>query len=152
MHLAQHFATPSWPTAPPGATIARMPVPITALYGALNAILNILLAARISPARGKYGVSMGTGDSKELLAMVRAHGNNAEFMPLGVLMILIAELGGGSNLWLHVLGGSLLLSRILHAIGMPMRAPNPFRFVGTAGTWTVILGASVYCLVLRARG
>ncbi len=129
-----------------------MLVPVTALYGALNAIFNIALAARIPSARGKHRVSMGTGESKELLTLVRAHGNNAEFMPLGVLMLLIAELSGGSSMWLHALGGSLLVTRVAHAIGMPMRATNGFRFVGTAGTWVMIVAASVYCLVLRARG
>jgi uncharacterized protein len=129
-----------------------MGVPVTALYGALNAIFNIVLASRISVARGRHGVSMGTGESRELLTMVRAHGNNAEFMPLAVLMMLIAELSGGSSMFLHVMGGSLLVTRIAHAVGMPMRAPNPLRFVGTAGTWIVILGASVYCLILRGRG
>ena len=47
---------------------------------------------------------------------MRAHGNNAEFMPLRVLMLLIAELSGGSSMWLHVLGGSLLITRVAHAI------------------------------------
>jgi uncharacterized membrane protein YecN with MAPEG domain len=126
-----------------------MLVPVTALYGALNAILNIVLASRVSSARGTDKVSIGLGNSKALELAVRIHGNNAEFMPLGVLVLLIAELSGGASMWLHTAGGILLVSRVLHVIGMPRKAPNVFRFSGTAGTWLMIAVTSVWILVMR---
>ena len=128
-----------------------MPVPIVALYGSLNAFLNVALAVRVSRLRVAHGVSLGTGDSKEVLHAVRAHGNNAEFVPLAIVMLLIAELSGGSAIALHVLGASLFAGRLLHIVGIPRRAPNPYRFLGNGATWIVILAASVYCLVLRGR-
>ncbi len=124
---------------------------VTALYGSLNAILNIALAARVSRLRGTERVSLGTGESKALLVAVRTHANNAEFVPLGVVVLLLAELCGGSSLWLHVLGGSLFVSRLSHAVGMPLRAPNPFRFVGTGVTWLMILCGAGYVLWLRTK-
>ena len=130
--------------------MSSMPV-VTALYGSLNAIFNIALAARISRLRGKEGVSLGTGESKALLVAVRTHANNAEFVPLALVLLLLAELCGGSSLWLHVLGGSLLVSRVSHAIGMPMRAPNPFRFIGTGVTWLMIVCGAGYVLWLRTK-
>ncbi|MCC6902085.1 MAG: MAPEG family protein [Polyangiaceae bacterium] len=128
-----------------------MPVPVTALYGALNAILNVGLAANVSRNRGKHNVSLGSGQSKEMELAMRAHGNNAEFVPLALVMLLIAELSGGASLWLHVLGGSLFVGRVLHPIGLPLKAPNPPRFIGTALTWLMIVATAVYCLVLRYR-
>lgn len=128
-----------------------MLIPVTALYGALNAILNIGLAANVSRNRAKHNVSLGSGQSNEMEIAMRAHGNNAEFVPLGLVMLLIAELSGGASLWLHVLGGSLFLGRVLHPIGMPLKAPNPPRFIGTTLTWVMIVAAAVYCLVLRYR-
>lgn len=86
-----------------------------------------------------------------LLVAVRAHANNAEFVPLATVGLLLAELCGGSSLWLHVLGGSLFASRVAHAVGMPMRAPNPFRFMGTAVTWTTIVCGAGYVLWLRTK-
>ena len=131
--------------------IGVAPPVITALYGALNGILNIILAARVSKARGTHGVSLGDGkaDQKALLVAIRAHGNNAEFVPLAIVMLLLAELCGGHPVVLHVMGGLLLLGRIAHPIGLPRRAPNPFRFGGTALTWGVVMAAAGYTLYLR---
>ena len=128
-----------------------MAVPVIALYGALNAILNIVLAANVSRGRGKHRVSIGTGDSDEMLRMNRAHGNNAEFVPLALVMLLILELMKAPSLWLHILGGSLFVARLLHWAGILMKkSPNPYRFIGTAVTWLVILGSAIYALVLRS--
>jgi uncharacterized membrane protein YecN with MAPEG domain len=127
-----------------------MPVPVTALYGAMNAFLNIGLAARVSLLRMRHRVAIGHGESDPLVRGIRAHGNNAEFMPLGIAMLLVAELMGGASLWLHVLGGTLLVGRLLHAWGIHIpKAPNPPRFMGTAFTWTMIVGTGVYALMLR---
>jgi hypothetical protein len=125
---------------------------ITALYGSLNAILNIALATRVSSARRRLKVSTGTGESKEMELAVRIHANNAEFVPLATVMLLLAELCGGASVLLHVLGGTLLLARISHAIGMPLRAPNVFRVFGTTVTWTGIVVAASYVLWLRTKG
>lgn len=126
------------------------PPVITALYGALNAILNIYLANNVSTARRKHGVSVGTGESKELLLASRIHSNNAEFVPLAIVMMLLAEMLGGAGVLLHVYGGLLLLARLLHAYGMPRKAPNPFRFTGIALTWTLIVAVSGWVLYLRS--
>jgi len=124
---------------------------ITALYGSLNAIFNVVLALRVSSARRRLKVSTGTGDSKEMELAVRIHANNAEFVPLAIVMILLAELCGGSSTVLHVMGGTLLLARISHMIGMPLKAPNVFRVFGTSATWIGILGAAAYVLWLRTK-
>jgi len=122
---------------------------ITALYGALNAILNIYLASNVSTARRKHKVSIGHGDSPELLVVSRIHSNNAEFVPLAIVMLLLAELLGGSSAALHTCGGLLLFARIAHMIGMPRKAPNVFRVVGISLTWGLILGLSGWVLYLR---
>ena len=124
---------------------------ITGLYGALNAILNVILANNVSTLRRRHKISIGLGESKELTLANRIHGNNAEFVPLAIVMMLLAELNGGSPVLLHVYGGLLLVARVLHAFGMPKRAPNPFRVVGTALTWFLIVGISVQVIVLHFR-
>ncbi|HRH00452.1 MAG TPA: MAPEG family protein [Polyangiaceae bacterium] len=125
---------------------------VTALYGALNAMLNIALANQVSTQRRRDKVGVGTGDSKELLLAVRVHANNAEFVPLALVMLLLAELCGGGSVGLHVAGGVLLVSRLAHALGMPRPAPNALRFFGTAATWGMIVGVSCWVLWLRTRG
>lgn len=126
-----------------------MPVPVVALYGSLNAIFNIYLANRVSTMRRKVKVGIGIGGDKELETAVRIHANNAEFVPLALVMLLIAELSGGHSAFLHALGGTLLVGRMLHAYGLPRKAPNAPRFIGTAVTWTTIVVTSVWVLVMR---
>ena len=122
---------------------------ITALYGALNAILNIYLANNVSTMRRKHGIGHGGSDSADFLIASRTHANNAEFVPLAIVMMLIAEMLGGQSVVLHVYGGLLLLSRVFHMIGMPRKAPNFFRFTGVALTWGLIAGVSGWVLYLR---
>jgi uncharacterized membrane protein YecN with MAPEG domain len=124
-----------------------MPVPVVALYAPLNAFLNIALASNVVRYRMR-----GVKDADKTLGLaVRIHGNNAEFVPLALLMMLIAELEGGASLALHVAGGLLFVARVSHAIGMPLKAPNPPRAFGVVATWGVIVALSVYCLQLRMR-
>lgn len=126
-----------------------MPPVITALYGALNAIFNILLALDVSGKRGRHGVSLGEGEHPALLVAIRAHANNAEFVPLALIVMLLIELCGGDRVLLHVYGGGLLVARVAHWFGMPRKAPNPFRFSGVALTWLAIVGGAGYLLYLR---
>jgi uncharacterized membrane protein YecN with MAPEG domain len=100
-----------------------MPPVITALYAALNALLNIALAYRVTTLRHAHKTSLGGSDDPRapLNLGIRAHGNNAEYVPLAIVMLLITELCGGKSIILHALGGTLLLARILHPIGLPLR-------------------------------
>ena len=124
------------------------PIPTIALYGAVNALINVLLAVNVSRSRGKAQVFLGTGDSDALLRASRAHGNNAEYVPLALLLLLIAELSGGGSTPLHALGGTLTVARILQAHGM-LAGVIPTRVIGTVLTWLLIAGIAVYILILR---
>ena len=128
-----------------------MPPVITALYGALNALFNIFLANNVSTLRRKHGVSLGHGDGeqREMMVAIRAHANNAEFVPLAIVMMLLAELCGAKGWALHLYGGVLLAARVAHWLGLPRKSPNALRFSGTALTWTAIVAISGYVLYLR---
>jgi uncharacterized membrane protein YecN with MAPEG domain len=126
-----------------------MGVPIVALYGGLNAIFNIFLANQVSSARRKTKTSLGLGSADALLHANRAHGNNAEYVPLALVMLLICELQGGSSKVLHAMGGALFVARVLHWLGISRPAPNVPRLVGTAVTYVTIAGAGVYAILLR---
>ena len=133
-----------------------MPV-ITALYAAVNATFNIALALRVSLMRFRHRVSLGdpkergSKESKELFVAIRTHGNNAEFVPLAMLLLLVAELCGGSSNALHAYGGAVFVSRVLHAIGLPRKSPNFYRATGSALMWIGIVAISGYLLVLRTK-
>lgn len=118
-----------------------MSVSITALYAGLLALLFIALAARISLLRRKHHVGIGSGGNQELALAVRVHANTAEHVPLALILLLIAELQGLTGWSLHLAGSAFFLGRVLHAIGLG-RSPglSTGRFLGTALTWTVIIG------------
>jgi uncharacterized membrane protein YecN with MAPEG domain len=127
-----------------------MSVPIVALYGGLNAIFNVFLALRVTGARRTMKKSLGLNDGEDgLLIASRAHSNNAEYVPLALVLLLIAELCGGKSTVLHAMGGSLFVGRVLHWIGLPRPAPNAPRAIGIVLTWLVMLGAAGYCIMLR---
>ena len=126
-----------------------MPPVITALYGALNALFNIFLANNVSTARRIHKISLGQSDNPAMLVAIRAHANNAEFVPLAIVLMLLLELCGADRVLLHIYGGLLLAARVAHWIGLPRKAPNPYRFSGTAATWTLIIAGAIYLLVLR---
>jgi len=56
-----------------------MPLPITALYAAILAIILTALAINVTIHRGKLKVPLGLGDNPIMLRMIRIHGNAAEY-------------------------------------------------------------------------
>ncbi|MFV8783742.1 MAPEG family protein [Microbulbifer sp. SA54] len=124
-------------------------VKITALYAGLSALLILALAYRVVAFRRSNKVGVGTGGHHFGEVVVRAHANAVEYVPLALILMLIAEINGLSAVWLHCLGGALLLARALHAVGfIAGKGGYHFgRFTGTALTWLVILALAVIDIV-----
>ena len=88
-----------------------MPVPITALYLALFAVLSGALAFPAGRLRGSTGISVGDGGNPDLLLAMRRHANFVEYVPLLLVMLAALELNGASATVLHGIGGSLFVAR-----------------------------------------
>jgi len=124
-----------------------MPVTITSLYASLAALLFVALAALVVRARWKYRTGLGVGTDPAMERAVRVHANFVEYVPLALLLLLLAELGGARSGLLHTCGGVLLVSRVLHAYGLSQTSGRSFgRFWGTAGTWVVVVTLAVTLL------
>ncbi|MEO7325379.1 MAG: MAPEG family protein [Dokdonella sp.] len=120
---------------------------ITGIYVALATLLVLILAGRVSTARGTAKVGLGDGGNPELFRRIRAHANAVENLPLALLLLLMLELNQTQALWLHVFGCVLIVGRIAHAIGMAMSSKESVgRFVGTLLTWGVMLVMAVLLL------
>lgn len=116
---------------------------ITGFYAALLALVVTALGFQVGSRRNKTGISILHGEDMELATRIRRHANFTENVPLALLLMAAIELGGASATLLHGLGGSLLVLRILHPIGLHhdnMR--HPLRAVGAAGTVLVTLIAA----------
>lgn len=127
-----------------------MAVPITALYGAIHAVFGVALAANVSRLRGKTNVFIGPGDSDELHVAIRRHGNHAEYAAMALVLLVIAELGGGRVNVLHGVGVAFTLGRVAHAIGVGIKPSAP-RAIGALLTWVSIAVAGIYGAVLASH-
>lgn len=128
--------------------MGEIPVPITALYAALQALLAIGLVFPVGQLRGKTKVSLGSGGNPELETAIRRHANWTEHVPIALLLLALLELNGGSPGLLHGLGATLLVARILHPLGLDaadMR--RPLRGIGAIGTLLVTLVAAIALLL-----
>ena len=124
-----------------------MHAPITALWAGLLGILLLFLSGRVVNARNSEKILFGDGGSVVLLQHIRVHANFVEYVPLGLLLLLVLELDGASPLVLNGLGGSLLVARLLHAFGLARSTGTSFgRFAGTVLTWLVLFAASALAL------
>jgi uncharacterized membrane protein YecN with MAPEG domain len=118
-------------------------VPITALYAATLSILFVILSVRVSMARGKTKISIGDGNNQFLLRRIRVQGNFAEYIPLALLLLLLAELAGAASPWLHVAGGALFLGRLFMLYGLEYES-LPARVGAMMCTYTPLLGLAGY--------
>ncbi len=118
-------------------------VPITALFGSALAIVNVALAANVSRVRSKTNLFLGTGGSPELLRAVRRHGNNAEYVALALVMMMLVELNSGAPKALYGFGAALLVGRLVHAVVVDA-TPSALRGLSTVLTWGAIGGLGIY--------
>ena len=123
-------------------------VPVTLLYGGLNALLVTLLGLNVSRLRIATGALAGQPQPGALTLPVRAHGNAAEWVPLGLVLLLVLELSRpGGRFPLHLLGGSFFLARVLHAAGFLWR--SRLSVAGAALNYLVLATMSVWAIALR---
>ncbi len=122
-----------------------MSLSVTLLYGGLTAALVTLLGVNVSLLRLRKKAFVGQQPA-ELVFAIRAHGNAAEWVPLGLVLLAALELSGLGSLPLHLLGGGLLLARLLHAAGLYLKnglgsagATLNYVVVGAMSGWAVLL-------------
>lgn len=93
-----------------------MTLAITGTYAAALTLLYLLLSARVITVRRSRRINLGDGDDPDLQRRVRAHGNFAEYAPLGLILLLIAEQQGTAPAFLHLTGMLLLIGRFAHGV------------------------------------
>lgn len=115
--------------------------PIAAVTASALSVLYIRLAFGVILLRREHGVRLGTGQHHDLAAAIRAHANFAEYVPLALLMIAVAEINHGA--WpITLLSAALLVfGRLNHARALA-RDDIPARVRGMKATFSAI-GAAV---------
>ncbi len=91
---------------------------ISPVYAGLIALLFLALSFRVVFARRSQKISIGDADDKDMIKRMRVQANCAEYAPMGLILLAMAEMQGTLPYILHGLGLALLAGRMLHAYGL----------------------------------
>ncbi|QLQ14310.1 MAG: MAPEG family protein [Brevundimonas sp.] len=117
-----------------------------ALWSGLLIFVMIVLSLRVILGRWQHRVSLGEGLEGQLSVAARSFGNCAEYVP-GIAAMTLVALVGASTVEVNVIGGTLLLGRVLHPLGLMMKAPNWARLIGMVLT-LFALGFAAVLLIM----
>ena len=98
----------------PGVVVADPFLPITTLLAVALLALLVWLTLGIVRERQSHRVSLGTGGVERLERLSRAHGNLAEFAPIGLILSGLAELQGAPWWLLAPSALAFLAGRLFH--------------------------------------
>lgn len=115
-----------------------MALPVTAFFAGINAILLCWLAFRVIRIR-QTGISIGDGGDPTLQRLIRGHGNAAEYMPIGLILLALTE-GMGTPGWAVALVGLVFTAgRLVHALHFAGLLPQLiWRVVGMLSTFAAL--------------
>ena len=117
---------------------------VTTIYAGLLALMMVFLAAQVVRLRGKHRVTLQDGGNPDMMRGIRVFGNFAEYVPMALVLMMLAESAGTPSWALHGLGVALIVGRVAHALGLRHdRGTTPGRFVGMNLTWGVIVSAGL---------
>jgi uncharacterized membrane protein YecN with MAPEG domain len=130
-------------------TMTAQPPVVTALIAAVSGLFFVRLALNVVAARRAAKVSIGDSDYPALLRASRVHANFAEYAPLTLLIMALAETVGAPWFVILVLGAMLIAGRLLHAHGLGQEPDNfRARVRGMQLTIFSLVGASAVAIIM----
>lgn len=125
--------------------------PITSIFAALLALYFVRLAFAVIRLRRGNKVALGAGGIADLEGAIRAHGNFAEYVPLGLILMALLEANNGHPALLLAIGSGLTVGRVLHATALG-RGDLKLRVKGMKLTIATLIATSVLnvCYALLA--
>ena len=116
----------------------------SAPYFTAIGLLALVHARNVIRQRMTKQISLGDGGDEDLLVKMRVFGNFIEWAPLGLVLLIGLEIVQAPLWYLHLCGGSLLLGRVLHSIGLArVRGQSFGRFWGMVLTITSVFLGSI---------
>lgn len=128
---------------------------VTSIIASVLTIIFIKLSFAVIGLRRKNKVGLGSGGYDDLERAIRAQGNFAEYVPLGIILIACLELNGAPWCLVAIPGITLIIGRLIHAVGINVPPPDfSKRILGmrlTFGTLITLvflnLGWALYTLI-----
>lgn len=120
---------------------------VTPIYAAILGLGFVALSFLTLRLRRKNKIALGDGGNRQLLRAIRVHSNFAEYVPLALLLLYMAETNGAPLYLMHFMGIFLLIGRVSHAWGVSQENENfKFRVYGMIGTFNALIVSSLYIL------
>jgi uncharacterized protein len=124
----------------------------TPLYALPLALIYLILWFRVSSIRSATGISFGDGGNLALLQRVRQHGNFVDWVPMVLILMILAEGMNAPAMYLHISGALLLVGRIAHPFGLKAdNAGHPLRYLGN-GSNILATANLMVCLAVNLLG
>ncbi|KRA61743.1 glutathione S-transferase [Caulobacter sp. Root655] len=118
-----------------------------ALWVGLHVFLLLTLSLLVVRLRQKHKVAMGDEGIPELARAIRAFGNAAEYVPVGLAAIIVLALVDAPPLAVHVVGLILFAGRLIHAVGLSNSGGASIaRSIGMICTWVAYVFGGVALL------
>jgi uncharacterized membrane protein YecN with MAPEG domain len=129
--------------------MSTIPVPITAIFSGLLALMLVGISVRVTMLRAKKKIDFFDGGDAELGRAIRVQGNFVEYVPLALALMALVEWLGAPQWAVYVYGIVLLAARVVHAWGLYSNVFNA-RVIGTTATWLVLAVGGLAVLGLVA--
>lgn len=110
-------------------------VPITFFYAGFLGLLAVALANQVLWAR----INASRLPDWKPDTMMRVQGNFIEYVPMAIALLYLVEVSGVADTMVHLLGATLVVSRLAHAWGL---STNP------GATYARLIGAQMTFLLL----
>ena len=129
---------------------------ITGFYAGILAIIFSWLSLNVAKTRRIYKVALGDDDNFEIQRRIRAQGNFAEYTPIFLILLGLAENIGVYKLAIHFFGLLFVLGRIIHAYSLlkaeiyqdkKITAFPRIRFTGMMMTLFSLISLSIILIV-----
>lgn len=115
-----------------------------AFWAGLLVLLMLALSGLVVRRRRRHLVAFGDGGHVEMTTAARAFGNAAEYVPAGLIALMLLALVGAPAVMIHALGATLAVGRVVHALGLLFqKGPSLGRAVGMLLTWLALLASAV---------
>jgi len=119
------------------------------IFVVICAAMFVAMGFHIAQYRRKNKFDLGDCGDAHLLQMIRAHGNAAEYMPMGLLLLVVLDLMDAPTNTVAMFGVVFVLGRAIHAAALlPQRQNYRRRFMGMILTFFSMIAMTFAIVVL----
>ena len=117
---------------------------VTSIITAVLTIIFVKLSFAVIGLRRKNQVGLGSGGHEDLERAIRAQGNFAEYVPFGIILIACLELNGAPWWLVAIPGITLIIGRLMHAVGINVPPPDfSKRVLGMKFTFATLISLAL---------